>query len=53
MNGSGGGKSRGLIILGVVVLIALIAGGWLVSGYNGVVARDEQVKSRWAQVDNQ
>ncbi len=52
MNG-GGGKYRGLIILGVLVLIALIVGGWLVSGYNGVVAMDESVKSRWAQVDNQ
>ena len=42
-----------LIILGV--LVALVAGVvlWGVGQYNRVVAMDEQVKSQWAQVENQ
>jgi len=26
---------------------------WVISGYNNVIAMDEQVKSQWAQVENQ
>ncbi len=42
-----------LIILGV--LVALVAGVvlWGVGQYNRVVTMDEQVKSQWAQVENQ
>ncbi|HEB69216.1 MAG TPA: LemA family protein [Desulfobulbus sp.] len=42
-----------LIILGV--LVALVGGIvlWGVGQYNRVVAMDEQVKSQWAQVENQ
>ncbi|MCX5892707.1 MAG: LemA family protein [Deltaproteobacteria bacterium] len=42
-----------LIVLGVLVALALIVGGWLMSGYNRVVTMDESVKTAWAQVDNQ
>jgi LemA protein len=42
-----------LIGLGVIVALALLVGGWLMSGYNRVVTMDENVKTAWAQVDNQ
>ena len=42
-----------LIGLGVIVALVLIVGGWLMSGYNRVVTMDENVKTAWAQVDNQ
>jgi len=41
------------IVLGVILVIALIAGGWLVGGLNRVVKLDEEVNSSWAQVENQ
>ena len=42
-----------LIVLGVIVALVVIVGGWLMSGYNRVVTMDENVKTAWAQVDNQ
>ena len=42
-----------LIILGVILLLALLVGGKLISGYNTVIAMDENVKGKWAQVENQ
>jgi LemA protein len=42
-----------LIVLGVIVALVLIVGGWVISGYNRVVTMDENVKTAWAQVDNQ
>ncbi len=42
-----------LVVLGVIALVVVISGGWVISGYNGVVAMDENVKTAWAQVDNQ
>jgi LemA protein len=47
------GMKRMLIILGVIAVIVLIAVSSLVGAYNRVIAMDEQVKSQWAQVDNQ
>ena len=41
------------IILGVVVLVVFMAFGWYKNGYNQAVAKDEEVKSAWAQVENQ
>ena len=43
----------GLIILAVILLFVFIVGGKLISGYNNVVAMDENVKGKWAQVENQ
>jgi LemA protein len=48
-----GGKNRTLIILGILGVLILLAGSWVVSGYNRVVTMDEDVKNRWAQVENQ
>jgi len=42
-----------LVVLGVITLVVVIIGGWLISGYNRVVTMDENVKTAWAQVDNQ
>ena len=42
-----------LIVLGVIIAVVVIAGGWLISGYNRVVTMDESVKTAWAQVENQ
>ena len=45
--------SKVVVILLVVLGIALIVGGWLVSGLNTVVTLDESVSSSWSQVENQ
>ena len=42
-----------LVILGVALVLLFIVGGKLISGYNNVIAMDENVKSKWAQVENQ
>jgi LemA protein len=42
-----------LIVLGAILLIALLVGGKLISGYNTVISMDENVKGKWAQVENQ
>ncbi len=39
-----------LIAIGVVIMATL---AWGVAAYNNVIAMDEQVKSQWAQVENQ
>lgn len=42
-----------LAVLGAIVLIGVIFIAWGIGQYNKVVAMDEQVKSQWAQVENQ
>jgi LemA protein len=42
-----------LVTLGVIALVVIIIGSWMVSGYNRVVTMDESVKTAWAQVENQ
>ena len=42
-----------LIILAVIAVAAVLTIMWGVGQYNQVVAMDEQVKSQWAQVENQ
>jgi LemA protein len=42
-----------LIIVGVVVLVGFMAFGKIIAGYNRVIAMDENVKGKWAQVENQ
>ena len=41
-----------LIAIGVVVLIVLIAYGWVKGTYNGFVAAQEQVGQAWADVES-
>lgn len=42
-----------LIIAAAVAILALVTIFWGVGQYNKVIAMDEQVKSQWAQVENQ
>lgn len=42
-----------LIVVGILVVIGLVFGKWVISGYNNVIIMDEQVKAQWAQVENQ
>ncbi|MGH9511701.1 MAG: LemA family protein [Terriglobales bacterium] len=43
--------SKGLIVIGVIVLIVLVVGGQYVTVHNTLVAKNEAVKSAWSQVD--
>lgn len=42
-----------LIVVGIFVVTGVLIAGWGIGQYNRVIAMDEQVKSAWAQVDNQ
>jgi LemA protein len=42
-----------LIILGITLVLLFMVGGKLIGGYNQVIAMDENVKGKWAQVENQ
>ncbi len=42
-----------LIVVAVLVLFGFMLFGWVVKGYNRMVAMDENVKGQWAQVENQ
>lgn len=42
-----------LIIVGIILILGLMIGKWLISGYNNAIAMDENVKGKWAQVENQ
>jgi len=49
----GGEMKIALIVIGVILIVALAIGGWIIGGLNHVVRLDEVVNSSWAQVDNQ
>ncbi|MBT8372651.1 MAG: LemA family protein [Deltaproteobacteria bacterium] len=42
-----------LAVLGITVVVMIILGGKLIAGYNHVIGLDENVKGKWAQVENQ
>ncbi len=42
-----------LVMLGILILIGFMAFGWVIREYNRAITLDEQVKNRWAQVENQ
>jgi len=42
----------GLIIVGIVVVLALAIGGWAIGGYNTLVGKRNQVDQSWSQVEN-
>lgn len=46
-------KRGGLIALAVVALLLVSVGGCFVGNYNSLVTGNEQVKQKWAQVNNQ
>ncbi len=39
-----------MIVLGIVIVLIIIS---LISGYNGLVGRHENISEKWAQVENQ
>jgi LemA protein len=41
-----------IVAAAVVLLLALVIGGWVSGQYNGLVASRETVNEAWAQVDN-
>jgi LemA protein len=49
----GKGLKITLIVVGILLLIVLLAFGWLRRGYDRVNAMDENVTASWAQVENQ
>lgn len=49
----GKGLKITLIILGVVLIIGIMISKWAIGQYNSVIAMDENVKGKWAQVENQ
>jgi len=42
-----------LITLGIILVVGFMLLGTIISGYNRVIAMDENVKGKWAQVENQ
>ncbi len=44
---------KAAVVLGVLAVVVLAIGGWVVGNYNGLVSAKEAVSNRWAQVDNQ
>jgi len=42
-----------LIIVGVILLVGFMMFGKIIAEYNRVIAMDENVKGKWAQVENQ
>jgi len=44
---------KGLIIIGVILVLALILAGVYVSNYNQLVTLNETIDGQWAQVENQ
>ncbi len=42
-----------LIIVGVILLVGFMVFGKIIAEYNRVIAMDENVKGKWAQVENQ
>ncbi|MYC26618.1 MAG: LemA family protein [Nitrospira sp. SB0662_bin_26] len=42
-----------LMVFGGLLILILMLGGCVYSGYNRVIEMDEAVKSQWAQVENQ
>ncbi len=47
------GVKIALIIVGVLFLFGFGVVRWAISGYNNVIAMDENIKGKWAQVENQ
>ena len=47
------GLKTALLVVGVVLLFAFMTFSWFRSGYDNVIAMDENIKGSWAQVENQ
>ena len=47
------GLKIALIVVGVILLIGFMSFNWFRSGFDNVISMDENVKGKWAQVENQ
>lgn len=47
------GVKIALITVGVVVLLGIMTFSWFRSGFDNIISMDENVKGKWAQVENQ
>ena len=47
------GLKIALIVVGVVLLLGFMMFSWFRGGYDNVIAMDENIKGKWAQVENQ
>ncbi len=47
------GLKTALIVVGVIVLIGFVSFSWFRGGFDNVIKMDENVKGKWAQVENQ
>ncbi|GBE00314.1 lemA family protein [bacterium BMS3Abin07] len=47
------GVKTSLIVLGILVIVLIGMVSWGVGQYNSAITMDENVKARWAQVENQ
>ena len=47
------GLKIALIVVGVVLVLGFMTFSWIRTGYDNVIAMDENVKGSWAQVENQ
>jgi len=47
------GKNTTRIVISVLGILLLLIGFWGIAQYNKVVSMDQQVKTQWAQVENQ
>jgi LemA protein len=44
---------KSALIIGAIVVVVLIIASSLIGTYNGLVKMDQDVKAKWAQIDNQ
>jgi LemA protein len=49
----GRGAIIGLVVVGIIVILALSIFGWVKGTYNGLVGLDEGAKTAWSEVENQ
>jgi LemA protein len=42
-----------LVVVGIIVVLGIGLVGWAIGEYNKVIAMDENIKGKWAQVENQ
>ena len=47
------GVKIALAAVGIILLIGYMTFSWFINGYNNVIAMDENIKGKWAQVENQ
>lgn len=44
-------KSKKMKTVGIIIVVVLLIGGWLISGYNSMVAHQEEVTTAWSNVE--